>query len=1279
MGSDRRIMTQDFDVRNCNLEGVTVVEAGAGTGKTYNIAEIYLRLLLEGHVDSLEQILVVTFTDAATAELRMRLRARLEEARQTYWGDEGRRKILVKALADFDRAPVFTIHGFCQRMLNENAFESGIRYGKELRGTCSDIVEGAYADFFRRNNYAGHPLRTRIWKGLELTPYTISKDTRAVIGKEKDGAIVWNDGITESFGSERDLEEKEKRIAELENRILGYPPEDEAIAALQGKIRQGLPYNDSLPGPAANGDGGDSPASEASATLKELKDTLVAYRQSVHGWARKFAGMEILKAKSRENFMTFDDLLLDLRNRLKEHGLGERLRDIIRNRFRFAMIDEFQDTDNVQNEIFQCIFGDTSDAEGRKRGFFMIGDPKQAIYGFRGGDIFTYLDATGGTRKSQLRANFRSSKEYIGALNAMRKGRGEKTFFNTERIDFPEIEFPEEKETKRTLVRPDGEPISENLLTAGFCDDVGNAITCTVAEIKKLVESGNILIRTTGKEGTRTDRIGYGDIAVLARRNNDANKIAGELRKNGVPCVMQKAQNYYGTQEAAQLDELLRVLQDLSYQQKVNCFLRSGFFPRFTPGQIATLVNSDCLLSTKLLELRQLWEQKSFMSMFTRFMNSTMEELLGAEACKAIGQDGALTVSEAIIANSVPRGDTRPIAVFKQLQEALQNEATTQRLGVGGLAEFLRQRVAEGRIIDDKELNDKYPLRLTTEDPAVKIMTIHASKGLQFPIVFVLGMLNAPVKIKDDRAIGARFHVEEGGRNVAKYNMRTTAVAEGEKAPKELADQEELQENIRLLYVAATRAELLCRMMGGSTGKAYLYNDLNKPSEARERFDKWKYVTGLTNRKDSFQKRQNARDCLEKALNASSPGWEQGIPDGADWGILDTSHPSYTSKGNGWTEGSRLMEKHLDGIIPRFMTELNSEDFQAWVGGNEEIAVPEEGEPVVDSPVSEEFDSGTVMMPAGWRTCSYTAIARHKSPDGAAARETPKEPQANSIADDMDDAEDNPEADESAVDAAPAELEPIFRFPRGARAGSCWHKIFEELDFTQPISEQKPAYASTLKGFSQLSRNEDEQKARLEAFADMLEGVLGTQLPDPANPEKRLPFALNQIDMAHRRSELDFKYRLEKGFYAQRLFDGIDEIALPQEWAPEYKKESEWVLNGSIDLLFQAPDGKYYIVDWKTNALNSRREGFNRQGMQEEMDKHFYTLQYLLYTTAFLHAYAKSNTEWKLTQEAYDELFGGAIYCFVRGIHKGQGDANGFYATRPSFRLIDRLFHELTP
>ena len=249
MGSDRRIMTQDFDVRNCNLEGVTVVEAGAGTGKTYNIAEIYLRLLLEGHVDSLEQILVVTFTDAATAELRMRLRARLEEARQTYWDDEGRRKILVKALADFDRAPVFTIHGFCQRMLNENAFESGIRYGKELRGTCSDIVEGAYADFFRRNNYAGHPLRTRIWKGLELTPYTISKDTRAVIGKEKDGAIVWNDGITESFGSERDLEEKEKRIAELENRILGYPPEDEAIAALQEKIRQGSRTTTRFPGP----------------------------------------------------------------------------------------------------------------------------------------------------------------------------------------------------------------------------------------------------------------------------------------------------------------------------------------------------------------------------------------------------------------------------------------------------------------------------------------------------------------------------------------------------------------------------------------------------------------------------------------------------------------------------------------------------------------------------------------------------------------------------------------------------------------------------------------------------------------------------------------------------------------------------------------------------------------------------------------------------------------------------------------------------------------------
>ena len=1181
-----------FDPVSCPLNGTTVVEAGAGTGKTYSIAELYIRLLLEGDAPlTTDQILVVTYTNAATTELRNRLRQRIENARKDLdapaTDDRVVKKLLAAgqdpallkkrcaaALAAFDQAPISTIHGFCQKMLNENAFESGIRYGKELRTDISEMLSGFYYDFFRRNNYLVSPERTAFWQRLGLTPQSLMDSTRNLLGHDKDKVIVWDvDGIDLAGDADSLLR----------------PLEEELTQA----IRQYDEVKRQFPTKRSNA----AKAAYASAE-KRLSAAQAAYVQAVRQLARKYVGQKLAEAKDRENFMTFDDLLLNLKQRLEDPQDGPKLREVIRKRFKYAIVDEFQDTDDIQNAIFQKLFNEADN--NPTRGFFMIGDPKQAIYAFRGGDIFTYLQATGNVaaeRKPQLTTNYRSSTEFIQALNNLRTLQGrEDAFFYNKAIDFPEIGVPEQEEKKLHLL-VDGipAPASAHLLSRCSCEN-GNLLQDLGSEIQAMV--GNPHLRLDDKDEKRQDKsIQYGDIAVLVRNNYTGTDIAAYLRTQGIPCVQQYDQSIYATQEAQAMLELMETLQNLTYQPRRNLFLDSCFFC-LSPKSIVALANQENHFPQALLELRQLWEKKSFLAMFRAFQQSTLDDLLGEEATHALQLDGAQTVAQSIIANGRLSGNHTSLACFQQLQETIHQAALEQRLGLGGLAEFLRKQIAAA---GTGEVPAENTLRLMSQDPAVTIMTIHKSKGLQFPIVFVVGMMNAETKTRD----GSKFHLADGRNGIqARYNMTSDA----ESTEHLQADEENFQELVRLFYVAVTRAKFLCRLLD----------------------------------KQSDQKKGH------------NPFFLQFLPQQDDFGNTADN-----------------------GCLPLLSTEKQLE----WLKPGDNGTVP----PVVAAVQAEIFDGEHTPMPAGWRTCSYSALSTSKatgSPHAPSADDANFADQSmpSSATDERMDNEDNEDDEESSAEVshAPIHWAPIFRFPRGTQAGLCWHEILEKIDFTLPVAQLEPLYRNLLKTHAQLSQDAMEQQERLEAFTQMLEGLLNTPLPDPRNPEQNLPFALKDIDFDHRSSELEFKYRLKNGFSSQALFGDSTEIRLPAKWFRDYRPESQWTLNGCLDLLFQAPDGKYYIGDWKTNSLNRTFEAFDRQGMQAEMDAHFYTLQYLLYTTAFLHAYQQLNPDWTLTPESYDRLFGGVFYFFVRGIRPGQPGANGFYATRPYFELVQRFFHHLT-
>ena len=1223
---NRGSQDSELNVLECPLTGTVVVEAGAGTGKTYNIESLYVRLILQQEAKTSE-ILVVTFTKDATKELRTRIRARLTEVRQALessgkdkkheWKNPIDGKLVEKlvangieksvllnrcreALADFDAAPVFTIHGFCQRMLNDHTFESGIRYGQEMRSDPQENIDNAYLNFYRK--------------------YVYRDKTRASIWGSKSWFLIYNPEteIMEKHGIEPET------LQRCTYNLIGR--DEKEIEWSEDPQHDSLTFLDFLEQMEASAD----PNAEKPFFDDAQKET---YLRRIQREAVSYVKETLKKDKEHESFMTYDDLLTTMKMRLEDPEKGILFRDSIRKQFKYAFIDEFQDTDDVQNAIFRMLFRDDPAPEQL---IFLIGDPKQAIYGFRNGDVFTYLDATKRDSKDapqrfQLTSNRRSSREFIKALNAMREIRENATttdggFFLQNDIKFPEIRFPEDitPESEWRLLRNGVDVKAEEdngkhpLLNYDFLgnhskkpENVEEVRATMADEFKAMVEDRRLSLQEPGK----TPRpVRYSDIAVLCTENSEANATAKVLREQGIPCAIVKEAPLFGTHEAKLVQNLMTAVLDPSGRSMANLINLEGFFPAFNVQQLNYLKQQELPLCETLRDLLRTWQDPSFRAMFSKFLKSPIKEFLGEATAKALGILPDRTVSEVLLDRN--NGDESILSTLLQIQESLNQAVVEQRLGPEGLTRFLQQRIKNA----GSEAKD-YPLQRTSEENAVQFMTIHSSKGLQFPIVYVLGMLSK----KSRAGLGARFHKEqENGKGMeVKFDMD----AQKDSAVQQQASLEENQEFFRLFYVAVTRARLLCRSLEPNN------RDRNKAE---------KFFSLLQGR----DKEKKVTECLP----------------------------------------------HYDSEFPtKNRPPLN--EFLSWLKeGTSAEAEPSKDAP---TPVAEGFPED-IDLPRGWCTCSFSSLAQD---GGAVAGESANEASAlgskdaNSVLDELEsdpsqDSEDNPvTGDASAVpEESAVKLSSIFRFPRGKLAGTCWHEILEKLDFQGSMESQRASlWEPMLDQSSQLPKGEKgraEREARIRAFGDMLEGVLETKLPNPVDTSKRLNFALKDIPQDRRQSELRFYFRLKNGIRGSVLAKLLGRHNIPRNaaWSPYRDRVNGWVLNGSLDLLFQNPqDGKYYILDWKTNALNQKMSGFDQAGMEEEMKEHFYHLQYLLYTVAFLHAYKSLTPGWELNETSYNELFGGVIYCFLRGVTKDPQDTNGFYATRPEFELIKELFDELQP
>ncbi|MBN2106366.1 MAG: exodeoxyribonuclease V subunit beta [Deltaproteobacteria bacterium] len=803
---------QTFSPFNVPLDGSQLIEASAGTGKTYTITSLFLRLILERPDMDVRRILVVTFTEAATGELRDRVRSRLRGALDAFQAGaapaddaflqellarhnrDAAVGLLTSAIADFDEAAIFTIHGFCQRVLRDLAFEAGGLFDTELISSQDDLIQRAVDDFWRKNIYSQSRLFTDycLQTGLtadslySLVSRHVSKpelvivplETMVDFGRTEQAFVQALPGI-------RSLWEKSKNeIQEILSTSPGlnhskyrkdyvggwasqldawladknpHLPLTKNAARFTNQALQTAETKKPLP---------QHPFfdafSDVYASAQELEDLYRRQVLAIKATAFEQVRRELELRKQAQNIQYFDDLLLRVYRGLMGSE-GRSLAAAVRARFAAALIDEFQDTDPVQYAIFEKIFRHPDAA------LFLIGDPKQAIYSFRSADIFTYLDAVGQVKtRHLLSTNWRSDPQLISAVNAL-FGRHANPFL-FEKITFTDAVSERMMETPAT---PPFELwfVPEAQHTDLRITKLRRGIACCVAN--EIVH----LIANDEKPG---------HMAVLVRTHHEAAIVQHELALRRVPSIRQSTETIFDTPEAAELELVLRAVATPGSEGRLRAALATvllGYGAEKLTQLLQDSPSHEAEL-TSFNSLHDLWLQQGCFAMLRQLLveRSVLERLI-----------------------ALPAGERRVTNIL-HLAEVLHRQELQTAPGIDGLVQWLAcQRNPDTPCLDEHQL------RLESDEDAVKIVTIHKSKGLEYPIVFCPyawsgGKANNQQALFHDPDNGLRLTLDIGSKRFDEH--------------KKIAARETLAEDLRLLYVSLTRAKRRCYMVWGNFDKA---------------------------------------------------------------------------------------------------------------------------------------------------------------------------------------------------------------------------------------------------------------------------------------------------------------------------------------------------------------------------------------------------------------------------------------------------------------------------
>ncbi len=1206
-----------FNPLHTPLTGTNLIEASAGTGKTYSIAGLFLRLILEKHFTA-DQILVVTFTQAATEELKDRIRNTLLRAKSAFLtrsSDDIFIHTLVQnhqepaaavqriqdALVDFDNAAIFTIHGFCQRILHENAFETQRLFDTELVSDQTHLNQEISDDFWREHFYRSPPeflsyavqktsgptyflklLAKKKAPEIRVVPAvtkphlkslddyrTIFKQLKAAWPAAKDKATSADCGLKSpslngtvygSLKTQADhsgLSKRDQNVMILcdamdrfaDEKSAGFPffkgfEKFTATKLIRStKKKHAPPSHDFFNVCDALYQKGVVLESEMEKYLLFLKTQYLKYAQE-----------QLVIRKKNSNTQFFDDLLFKVKNAL-EGKEGNTLVRVIQQKYKAALVDEFQDTDSIQYKIFSRCF------DSKQSSLFMIGDPKQAIYGFRGADIFSYLKAARNMEHNYtLTENWRSTPGLITAVN--------KIFSNVQKpFVFDQIRFEKGTAGKKTESIGD---ISASPMTIWYLEAKKNPHKpLSKAEAVPLIAravSGEIsrLISPTQTDvlNSSTDCYKAGDIAVLVRTNRQAHIVKQHLSSKQIPSVLYNTGNVFHTHEAMEVERILSSISEPANERLLKAALITDMMG--VKGKELDSDNWDALWrekrSASFREYFRQWSQHGFLRMFRL--------LLAKEKAK-----------ERLL--MFPDGERR-LANVLHLAEILHQKSVESAPGMTGLLKWLsdqRNAASTG--------SEEFQLRLESDDNAVRIITIHKSKGLEYPVVFCPFAWDGAV-IKEQE-----FAFHDQNRN---QELTLDLGSDENSTHLTVAQDELLAENLRLLYVALTRAIKQCYLVWGriinaeTSALAYLFHYNLKPQDMIQK----QGIVAALKTNMATKKHKVLYDDLKR------------LTDTSDGSIDLVSMP--TGDGMKYT-APKIAKKQ--GVCRQF--------------------------------------SGTIDTT--WKISSYSYLVSKRTfeealPDRDAFRDVNRFSQANQW--------------------SFFEKPDIFSFPKGARAGIFFHDVFEHLDFAATDSDHKEQLVAVkLKSYG------FEPKWQAPVCA-MIDNVLSLQLR--AN---QATVALSSVQCKDRINEMEFYFSLNPTTpqKLKDIFASYGGISFPATFPEQIGKLAfpltKGFMKGYIDLIFRAKE-RYYILDWKSNFLGSRVEDYGKEALRQVMNKELYTLQYLLYALA-LHQYLTQ----RLPGYSYEKCFGGVFFVFIRGVDPAKGPEFGIYKDLPPQGLIHALGESL--
>lgn len=1141
----------EFDLLNSRLEGTNLIEASAGTGKTYTIAGLLLRLVLEKDI-SVSEILVVTYTEAATSELKDRVRKRLREAFEAFSGsptdDAFLNRLLEKhpdrisaagrlgyAINEFDQASIFTIHGFCMRALLDHAFASGMLFDTELVTSEELFIREIVQDFWRTRFYTtshlfyNYTLEKKLnLEGLigivqkrsgnpaiEIIPELDSPDCSAPEADFRNkfdlAAKAWN-GAKEEIAGMLATHPALNRNRYRESSIPLWVRSMDAYFA--GECVSCTPCEgfekftpDTVRAATKKGNTPPShPLFEACGELLQAREKL----QQVYD--RKIMGLKIelfnyvrneLEArKRRKNVLFFDDLLVKLERALSGPQ-GNRLAEIIKGKFKAALIDEFQDTDSIQYAIFERVFGKPGSI------LFLIGDPKQAIYGFRGADIFTYMDASRKTEsRFTLSGNWRSEPTLVSAINAVFSGNNNP--FVYENIRFHPASVPEGKDQELlTLDGMQSPPLQIWFLRTSEISPgkiigkekanelVAGAVAAEISHLLAMGRNGRALI------GEKP--IAEGDIAVLVRKHREADIVRDALAKCGVHSVLHDMGNLFESHEAREISRVLTSVANPSDERLLRAALVTDIIGiRGKEMDLLSLDESgwDNWLAA-FRDYHEKWARRGFFRMFRELLSKerVLPRLMG-----------------------MPDGERRCTNIL-HLSEVLHKAGTEGGLNMSGLVKWLFIQMGEGSPMADNE----HQLRLESDVDAVRIVTVHKSKGLEYPIVFC-PFAWAGSRINDSCFT---FHRESPEGTALVLDLGSTEQARH----RTLAEKEALAENLRLLYVALTRAKNRC-------------------------YAAWGKVNGA---------------------ETSAPAYLLHPGDSANTGSL----PDSLQAGFKNLDDEDIL-KDLEVLAERSPGTIQAAE------------LPRPAQGIVDLPCkpSSELNcrafKGSINR--SWKISSFSSLISNQPARAELAdRDEPMDP-----ATDTELREPIP---------VPASTD-IFSFPKGPVSGILLHEIFEKIDFaSDDLAGIAECVTTSLKahGFD---------ASWSEPVCGMVQKVLTTPLEpnDDAFTLSRVKSS-DRLSELEFHFPLRWASEDKLRDVLTRFIDDSGNPRGQSSLEHLRFQPLEGFMKGFIDLVFRAGE-RFYIVDWKSNYLGSSVESYNQEALRKTISINAYNFQYALYTVA---------------------------------------------------------------